>query len=66
MRMIPRFLDVTEGVVLLDGVDIRELALADLRRQIAFVPQEPYVFRGRRPGACRPSRAPRRWSRRPS
>ncbi len=45
MRMIPRFLDPTEGAVLLDGVDLRELALADLRRQIAFVPQEPYLFR---------------------
>ncbi len=47
MRMIPRFLDPTEGAVLLDGVDVRELALADLRRQIAFVPQEPYLFRAR-------------------
>ena len=45
MRMIPRFLDPTEGAVLLDGVDLRELALADLRRRIAFVPQEPYLFR---------------------
>ncbi len=46
MRMIPRFLDPTEGAVLLDGVDLRQLSLADLRRQIAFVPQEPYLFRG--------------------
>jgi ATP-binding cassette, subfamily B, bacterial len=47
MRMVPRFVDPTEGAVLLDGADIRELSLADLRRQIAFVPQEPYVFQGR-------------------
>ena len=61
MRMIPRFLDPTEGAVLLDGVDVRELALADLRRQIAFVTQEPYLFRERvwqnivynKPGATR-------------
>jgi ATP-binding cassette subfamily B protein len=46
MRMVPRFLDPLDGAVLLDGVDIRELSLADLRRQIAFVPQEPYVFQG--------------------
>jgi ATP-binding cassette, subfamily B, bacterial len=45
LHMIPRFLDPTTGAVLLDGVDVRHLALADLRRQIAFVPQEPYLFR---------------------
>lgn len=46
LRLIPRLIDPTEGVVLLDGIDIRCLDLADLRRQIALVPQEPYVFRG--------------------
>ncbi len=45
LRMIPRFLDPTSGTVRLDGVDLRDLGLADLRRQIAFVPQEPYLFR---------------------
>ncbi len=46
LRMIPRLIDPTEGTVLLDGIDIRRLDLADLRRQIALVPQEPFVFRG--------------------
>lgn len=45
LRLIPRFLDPTSGTVELDGVDVRDLALADLRRQLAFVPQEPYLFR---------------------
>ena len=45
LRLIPRFLDPTAGLVLLDGVDVADLVLADLRRQVAFVPQEPYLFR---------------------
>ncbi|MBU6515994.1 MAG: ABC transporter ATP-binding protein [Acidobacteriota bacterium] len=45
MRMVPRFLEPTSGAVLLDGVDVARLDLADLRRQIAYVPQEPYLFR---------------------
>ncbi len=46
LRLLPRFLDPVSGVVRLDGVDLRDLALGDLRRQIAYVPQEPYLFRG--------------------
>ena len=45
LRLIPRFLDPASGSVRLDGVDLNELALGDLRRQIAYVPQEPYLFR---------------------
>ena len=45
LRLIPRFLDPTSGSVRLDGVDLNELGLRDLRRQIAYVPQEPYLFR---------------------
>jgi ATP-binding cassette subfamily B protein len=45
LRLIPRFADPAKGTVLLDGIDIRQLSLADLRHQIAFVPQEPYLFR---------------------
>ena len=45
LRLVPRFMDPTSGAVRLDGVDISELALADLRRQVALVPQEPYLFR---------------------
>lgn len=46
VRLIPRFYDPTAGRVLLDGVDLRDLALSELRQQVALVTQEPYVFRG--------------------
>ncbi|NPA26954.1 MAG: ABC transporter ATP-binding protein, partial [Chloroflexi bacterium] len=39
VHLIPRFYDVTEGAVRIDGVDVREVRLADLRRLIAYVPQ---------------------------
>ncbi|MGH9061832.1 MAG: ATP-binding cassette domain-containing protein, partial [Acidimicrobiales bacterium] len=45
LRLIPRFADPTNGIVRLDGVDVADLVVADLRRQVAFVPQEPYLFR---------------------
>jgi subfamily B ATP-binding cassette protein MsbA len=44
VNLIPRFYDVTRGAVRIDGVDIRDLRLADLRRQIAIVTQEPILF----------------------
>ena len=44
--LLPRFHDVVEGRVRLDGVDVRELALADLRGTIGVVPQEPMLFAG--------------------
>ncbi len=40
------FYDVNEGHVCLDGVDIRELSHADLRRYVTVVPQNPYCFNG--------------------
>ncbi len=43
-NLIPRFYDVTRGAVRIDGIDIREFAVADLRRQIAIVTQEPILF----------------------
>ncbi len=46
LRLIPRFQDPTFGCVSLDGIDLRDLRLSDLRRQVAVVPQEPVVFRG--------------------
>lgn len=45
LRLVPRLLEPSSGAVRLDGVDVREFSVADLRRQIAFVPQEPYLFR---------------------
>ena len=44
--LLPRFWDVEDGAVLLDGIDVRELALGDLRRAIGTVPQEPTLFSG--------------------
>src|SRR5690606_4881842 len=61
VSLLPRFWDVTEGRILLDGVDVRKLALAELRSVIGIVPQEPALFSGTvaeniayaRPGAAR-------------
>ncbi|MDO8684119.1 MAG: ABC transporter ATP-binding protein [Armatimonadota bacterium] len=46
INLIPRFYDVTEGSVLIDGVDVRNLAQRDLRRHIALVLQETFLFNG--------------------
>ncbi len=46
LNLIPRLYDATGGRVLLDGEDIRSIRLADLRSQIGFVPQEPFLFAG--------------------
>ncbi len=43
-NLIPRFYDVVEGAVLVDGHDVRDLKLAGLRRQIAVVTQEVHLF----------------------
>jgi len=43
-ELIPRYYEVTEGRVLVDGADVRDLALNDLRRQIGVVSQEPFLF----------------------
>ncbi len=46
VNLIPRLYDVTEGVITLDGIDIRELSMKDLRQQIGFVPQKGVLFSG--------------------
>jgi ATP-binding cassette, subfamily B, multidrug efflux pump len=46
INLIPRFYDVTQGKVLLDGVDIREVMQSDLRDKIGFVPQKGTLFSG--------------------
>ena len=45
-KLIARFYDPTEGAVLLDGVDLRDLHPKDLRRAIVMVTQEAYLFSG--------------------
>jgi ATP-binding cassette subfamily B multidrug efflux pump len=42
--LAPRLMDPTEGCVLLDGTDLRDLSPAELRRHIGFVPQETFLF----------------------
>jgi ATP-binding cassette subfamily B multidrug efflux pump len=46
LGLIPRLSDVSEGAVLVDGVDVRELDPALLARSVAIVPQKPYLFSG--------------------
>jgi len=46
VNLICRFYDVSEGAILLDGVDIRSFALSDYRRNIGLVLQEPFLFFG--------------------
>jgi ATP-binding cassette, subfamily B, bacterial MsbA len=43
-NLVPRFFDIGGGRVALDGIDIRELRLGDLRRNIALVSQDPVLF----------------------
>src|SRR5262249_4907275 len=42
--LVPRLMDPTAGAVLVDGVDVRELDPAELRRHVGFVPQETFLF----------------------
>ncbi len=44
VNLIPRFYDVSGGAITIDGIDIRRISLAALRRQIAIVTQEPILF----------------------
>ena len=44
MDLVPRLFDPQEGKILIDGVPIRELDLAALRREIGYVPQESFLF----------------------
>jgi ABC-type multidrug transport system fused ATPase/permease subunit len=43
-HLIPRLYDVSVGQVMLDGVDVRDLPLQELRRRVAVVPQETFLF----------------------
>jgi ATP-binding cassette, subfamily B, bacterial len=46
VNLICRFYDVSEGAILLDGVDVRSFAVSDYRRHIGLVLQEPFLFFG--------------------
>lgn len=46
INLLARFYDVTSGAVLIDGVDVRQIALPTLRSQMGMVLQEPFLFSG--------------------
>ena len=46
LKLIERFYDVNEGAVLIDGVDVRDMPLKDLRAQLGYVPQRAFLFTG--------------------
>jgi ATP-binding cassette subfamily B protein len=46
LSLVPRLYDPCAGRITLDGIDLRDLAPADLRRRVAYVPQEPFLFSG--------------------
>ena len=46
VNLIPRFYDVTQGQITLDGENIREISLEELREEIGFVPQKGILFSG--------------------
>lgn len=46
VNLIPRFFDVTEGSITIDGVDIRDMKQHDLREMIGYVPQKGMLFSG--------------------
>ncbi len=46
INLIPRFYDVTEGEILFDGINIKDIKLHDLRERIGYVPQKSILFTG--------------------
>jgi ATP-binding cassette subfamily B multidrug efflux pump len=46
INLIPRFYDVTSGQILIDGVNIKDLKLFDLRNLIGYIPQQGFLFTG--------------------
>ncbi|MBS4208461.1 ABC transporter ATP-binding protein [Bacillus sp. FJAT-50079] len=46
VKLIPRFYDVEEGAILVDGVDVRKMTQKELRQKIGYVPQKATLFSG--------------------
>ena len=46
VQLIPRLYDVTGGQILLDGIDVRDLPLPELRRRVGYIPQQGMLFSG--------------------
>ncbi len=45
-NLIARLYDVSEGEILIDGIDVREMRFSDIRKNVALVSQETYIFKG--------------------
>jgi len=45
-NLVARLYDVTDGAVLIDGIDVRDVTQRSLRRQMGLVPQDPFLFEG--------------------
>lgn len=59
-QLVPRYYNVTSGAVLLDGVDVRDLRLNDLRAAVGVVSQEPFLFLHDRARTLPPTAVPTR------
>jgi ATP-binding cassette, subfamily B, multidrug efflux pump len=46
INLIPRFYEVSAGAIFIDGIDIRDVSLHDLREKIGYIPQKSYLFSG--------------------
>ncbi len=46
INLIPRFYDVTKGTVMIDGIDVRDITLDELREKVGIVPQKALLFTG--------------------
>ena len=46
INLIPRFYDATEGQILIDGIDVKDVSQKELRKHIGFVPQQALLFKG--------------------
>ncbi len=46
INLVPRFYDVSSGQILIDGIDIRDISLKDLRKNIGYIPQKGLLFSG--------------------
>jgi ATP-binding cassette subfamily B protein len=46
INLLPRFYDVTKGEILIDGINIKDVSLKELRDRIGYVPQKGYLFSG--------------------
>lgn len=46
VNLIPRFYDITQGTIILNGVDIRDASIDEVRRKIGYVPQKAVLFSG--------------------